>query len=70
MNRRLPRVALEERFGFKGRKSRGFSLDDRVHLGLTNTVYLGPGSYERDSLRFRRHLALITADECRALVNP
>jgi hypothetical protein len=59
---------LEERFGFAGKKGWGFSIDDMVGFGMANTVYLGSGRYERDSTRFRRYLALIGADECRALM--
>jgi hypothetical protein len=59
---------LEQRFGFAGRKGWGFSVEDMVSLGLANTVYLGPGRYERDSTRFRRYLAQISADDCRALM--
>lgn len=61
---------LEERFGFAGRKGWGFSIDDMARLGLTNTVYLGPGIYEKDSSRFREYLAQISADDCLALLNP
>ena len=61
---------LEQRFGFAGRKGWGFSIGDMARLGLTNTVYLGAGSYEKDSSRFRKYLAQISADDCLALVNP
>jgi hypothetical protein len=61
---------LEARFGFAGRKGWGFSIGDMVRLGLTNTVYLGDGSYEKDSSRFRKYLAQISADDCLALVKP
>ena len=37
-------------------------------FGLSNTVYLGDGVYEKDSLRFRQYLWLISADECLALL--
>ena len=60
---------LEERFGFAGRKGWGFSIADMARLGLTHTVYLGDGSYEKDSSRFRKYLAQIRADDCLALVN-
>jgi hypothetical protein len=59
---------LEQRFGFAGRKGWGFSVEDMVSLGLANTVYLGRGRYERDSTRFRRYLAQISADDCRDLM--
>jgi hypothetical protein len=39
-----------------------------ARLGLTNTVYLGSGAYEKDSTRFRQYLWLISADECLALL--
>lgn len=61
---------LEQRFGFAGRKGWGFSIDDMARLGLTNTVYLGPGIYEKDSSRFRKYLAQISADDCLALLKP
>ncbi len=55
---------LEQRFGFTGRKGWGFSVDDMARLGLVNTVYLGSGRYEEDSVRFRQYLVRIGADEC------
>lgn len=61
---------LEARFGFAGRKGWGFSIADMARLGLTHTVYLGDGSYEKDSSRFRKYLAQISADDCLALVKP
>jgi hypothetical protein len=61
---------LEQRFGFEGRKGWGFSIDDMTRLGLTNVVYLGKGSYEKDSSRFRKYLAQISADDCLALLKP
>jgi hypothetical protein len=39
-----------------------------ARLGMSNTVYLGDGSYEKDSSRFRQYLWLISADECLALM--
>lgn len=59
---------LEQRFDFTGRKGWGFSIADMARLGLTNTVYLGDGSYEKDSSRFRKYLVQISADECLALL--
>jgi hypothetical protein len=41
-----------------------------ARLGLTNTVYLGAGDYEKDSSRFREYLAQISADDCLALLKP
>jgi hypothetical protein len=61
---------LEKRFGFAGRKGWGFSIDDMARLGLANTVYLGAGDYEKDSSRFRKYLAQVSADDCLALMNP
>lgn len=58
----------EERFGFAGRKGWGFSIDDMALLGLTDTVYLGDGSYEKDSAGFRKYLVQISARECLALL--
>ncbi len=59
----------EQRFDFTGRKGWGFSIADMARLGLTNTVYLGEGSYEKDSSRFRKYLVQISADECLALLH-
>jgi len=66
--RRIVGDELEQRFGFSGRKGWGFSVEDMVSFGLANTVYLGRGRYERDSTGFRRYLAQISADDCRALM--
>lgn len=60
--------ALEQRFGFTGRKGWGFSIEDMVQLGLANTVYLGSGRYEKDSAGFKRYLAQISAEDCRQLL--
>jgi hypothetical protein len=59
---------LEERFGLAGRKGWGFSVEDMIALGLTNTVYLGSGRYERDSKGFARYLSQISANDCRSLL--
>lgn len=59
---------LEKRFGFTGRKGWGFSIDDMAMLGLTDTVYLGDGSYEKDSAGFLKYLVQISARECLALL--
>lgn len=59
---------LEKRPGYAGQIGWGFSLADMARLGLTNTVYLGDGAYEKDSARFRQYLWLISADECLALL--
>ena len=59
---------LEKRPGYAGQIGWGFTLADMARLGLTNTVYLGEGRYERDSSRFRQNLVLITADDCLALL--
>jgi len=59
---------VEERFGFAGRKGWGFSVEDMIAFGLTNTVYLGSGRYERDSKGFARYLSQISADDCRSLL--
>ena len=59
---------LEKQPGFSGRKGWGFSLEDMASLGLTNTVYLGHGNYEKDSSRFRKYLVQISASECLALL--
>jgi hypothetical protein len=37
-------------------------------LGLTNTLYLGDGSYEKDTAGFRKYLVQISARECLALL--
>jgi hypothetical protein len=58
----------EERFGFAGRKGWGFSIDDMALLGLTDTVYLGDGSYEKNSAGFLKYLVQISARECLALL--
>jgi hypothetical protein len=60
--------ALERRPGYAGQKGWGFSLADMARLGLKDTVYLGAGRYEQDSLRFRQYLVLISADDCLALL--
>jgi hypothetical protein len=59
---------LEKRPGFAGQIGWGFSLADMARFGMTNTVYLGDGTYEKDSSRFRQYLSLISADECLALM--
>jgi hypothetical protein len=59
---------LEKRFGFTGRKGWGFSIDDMALLGLTDTVYLGDGSYEKNSAGFLKYLVQISARECLALL--
>jgi len=59
---------VEERFGFTGKKGWGFSIEEMVGFGMRNTVYLGSGRYERESTRFRRYLAQISAADCRALM--
>jgi hypothetical protein len=38
---------LEKRPGYAGQIGWGFSLADMARLGMTNTVYLGDGAYER-----------------------
>ncbi len=58
---------LEKRPSYAGQIGWGFSLADMAHLGMTNTVYLGDGAYE-DSLRFRKYLVHISADECLAML--
>ncbi len=58
----------EERFGFAGRKGWGFSIGDMALLGLTDTVYLGDGSYEKNSVGFLKYLVQISARECLALL--
>jgi hypothetical protein len=60
--------ALERRPGYAGQKGWGFSLDDMARLGLKNTVYLGAGRYEQDSMRFRQYLVPLGADDCLALL--
>jgi len=60
---------LEKRPGYAGQIGWGFSLADMARLGLSNSVYLGDGRYERDSARFRQYLVPITADDCLALLN-
>jgi hypothetical protein len=59
---------LEKRPGYAGQIGWGFSIPDMARFGMTNTVYLGDGTYERDSSRFRQFLWLISADECLALL--
>ncbi len=59
---------LEKRPGYAGQIGWGFSLADMARLGLTPTVYLGEGRYERDSSRFRQYLVPLGADECLALL--
>jgi hypothetical protein len=59
---------LEKSPGFAGQIGWGFSLADMAGFGMTNTVYLGDGTYEKDSSRFRQYLWLISADECLALM--
>jgi hypothetical protein len=59
---------LEKRPGYAGQIGWGFSLADMARLGLTNTVYLGEGRYERDSSRFRQYLVPLSADDCLALL--
>jgi hypothetical protein len=59
---------LEKRPGYAEQIGWGFSLADMARLGMSNTVYLGDGSYEKDSSRFRQYLWLISADECLALM--
>ncbi len=49
-------------------KGWGFSIADMARLGLKDTVYLGDGTYEKDSALFRKYLVPITADECVALL--
>lgn len=59
---------LEKRPGGAGRIGWGFSIADMVRFGMTNTVYLGDGAYEKASSRFPQYLWLISADECLALL--
>jgi plasmid stability protein len=49
-------------------KGWGFSLADMARLGMPQTVYLGDGTYERDSVLFQTYLVPITADECMSLL--
>ncbi len=51
------------------KKGWGFSIKDMARLGLANTVYLGDGAYERDSVLFRKYLGLLGADECLLLLS-
>lgn len=51
------------------RKGWGFSIKDMERLGLVNTVYLGDGIYEKDSMFFRKYLGLLGADECLLLLS-
>lgn len=60
---------LEKRSGYTGQIGWGFSLADMARLGLTNTVYLGDSDFETHSVRFRQYLALLSADECWAMMN-
>lgn len=60
---------LERRPGYAGQIGWGFSVADMARLGLTRTVYLGDGAYERDSARFRAYLIQISADECLTFLN-
>jgi hypothetical protein len=59
---------LEKRPGYAGQIGWGFSLADMARLGLTHTVYLGEGRYDRDSSRFRQYLVPLSADDCLALL--
>lgn len=59
---------LEKRPGYAGQRGWGFSVADMERLGLRPTVYLGQGRYEKDSTRFRQHLILLGADECRSMM--
>lgn len=59
---------LEKRPGYAGQIGWGFSLADMARFGITNTVYLGDGAYEKDSTRFRQYLVRISADECLAML--
>ncbi len=52
----------------KDRKGWGFSIPDMERLGLLNTVYLGDGTYEKDSTFFRKYLGLLSADACLQLL--
>lgn len=58
---------LEKRQGYAGQIGWGFSLADMARFGMTNTVYLGDGTYE-NSARFRKYLVPISADECLAML--
>lgn len=51
-----------------GKKGWGFSISDMQRLGLASTVYLGDGAYEKDSVLFRKYLALLGADDCLSLL--
>lgn len=51
------------------RKGWGFSIRDMERLGLVNTVYLGDGTYEKDSTFFRKYLGLLDADACLQLLS-
>jgi hypothetical protein len=55
--------------GLKDRKGWGFSIPDMERLGLVNTVYLGDGTYEKDSTFFRKYLGLLSADACWLLLS-
>ncbi len=59
---------LEKRPDYAGQIGWGFSLADMARFGLTHTVYLGDGVYEKDSARFRQYLVPISADECLAML--
>jgi hypothetical protein len=39
-----------------------------ARLRLKETVYLGAGRYEQDSMRFRQYLVPLGADDCLALL--
>lgn len=59
---------LERRLDYAGQIGWGFSLADMARFGMTNTVYQGDGTYEKDSTRFRQYLMRISADECLELL--
>lgn len=59
---------LEKRPDYAGQIGWGFSLADMARFGMTNTVYQGDGTYEKDSTRFRQYLMRISADECLELL--
>jgi hypothetical protein len=59
---------LEKRPGYAGQIGWGFSLADMARFGMTHTVYLGDGTYEKVSARFRQYLVSISADECLAML--
>jgi hypothetical protein len=59
---------LEKRPDYAGQIGWGFSLTDMARFGMTNTVYQGSGTYEKDSTRFRQYLMRISADECLELL--